>query len=154
MAGEGTSIRVAEASERIALEALQTRASLANPGDRQALLANPDAIALPVEQIQAGYVFVAEVDGELAGFAAILPRQDGDMDLDGLFVEPERWRQGIGKRLVEHCTGVAKIMGSRVLHVVGNPHAEVFYARCGFERFGTAETRFGSASLLRKGLRP
>ena len=36
------------------LESLQWRASLGNPGDRDALLANPDAIALMIEQIAAG----------------------------------------------------------------------------------------------------
>jgi hypothetical protein len=44
--------------ERSSLEALQWRASLANSGDRDALLANPDAIALPIEQIADGHVLV------------------------------------------------------------------------------------------------
>lgn len=45
------------------LESLQRRASLPNPGDRDALLANPDAIALPIEQIAEGCVFLAQRDG-------------------------------------------------------------------------------------------
>jgi len=40
-------IRPAVMSERQALEALQRRAALHNPGDGDALLANPDAIELP-----------------------------------------------------------------------------------------------------------
>src|SRR5438046_9814487 len=47
-------IRPALHAERSCLEALQWRASLANSGDRDALLANPDAISLPVEQIADG----------------------------------------------------------------------------------------------------
>ena len=70
-------IRPALQAERSLLEALQWRASLANPGDRDALLANPDAIALPVEQIADGHVFVAGRDGAIVGFAAVLPRPDG-----------------------------------------------------------------------------
>ncbi len=54
------SIRRADAQEREALEALQIRASLNNAGDREALLGNHDAIVLPLEQITAGLVFVAE----------------------------------------------------------------------------------------------
>lgn len=54
------SIRLALPVERRDLEQLQWRASLNNPGDRVALLANPDAIALPLEQIESGQVFVAE----------------------------------------------------------------------------------------------
>jgi Acetyltransferase (GNAT) family len=82
------SIRAAVTSERKALEALQVRASRNNADDREALLANPDAIALPLEQIAGGLVFVAERDGAIVGFAAVLPRQDGGAELDGLFVEP------------------------------------------------------------------
>ncbi|MDO8272302.1 MAG: hypothetical protein Q7U82_10350 [Gammaproteobacteria bacterium] len=47
-------IRTAQISDQKALEALQWRASLNNPGDREALLANPDAIELPLEQIEGG----------------------------------------------------------------------------------------------------
>ena len=43
-------IRPALIGERAALEALQWRASLANPGDRDHLLANPDAIVLPIDR--------------------------------------------------------------------------------------------------------
>ena len=82
------SIRLAVAGEREALETLQWRSSLNNSGDRDALLANPDAIVLPVEQIVAGRVFVAERDDGIVGFAALLPRADGETELDGLFVAP------------------------------------------------------------------
>jgi hypothetical protein len=45
------SIRLARHGEQTMLESLQRRASLSNPGDRDAILANPDAIALPIAQI-------------------------------------------------------------------------------------------------------
>jgi GNAT superfamily N-acetyltransferase len=53
-------IRPARPDEQQILESLQRRASLNNPGDRDALLANPDAIELPLEQIAEGCVFVAD----------------------------------------------------------------------------------------------
>src|SRR2546430_641435 len=84
-------IRPALETERSTLEALQWRASLANPGDRESLLANPDAIVLPVEQIVNGDVFVAESEGAIVGFAAVLTRADGNAELDALFVEPTLW---------------------------------------------------------------
>ena len=65
-------IRPAITAERESLEALQWRASLANPNDREALLANPDAIELPLRQILDGGVFVAEEAGRITGFSAIL----------------------------------------------------------------------------------
>jgi len=136
-------IRPAIMAERQALEALQRRASLNNPGDREALLANPDAIELPPDQIAAGHVFVAERDGVIVGFSAVLLRERSEMDLDGLFVEPELWRQGIGRLLVDHTVGFARVQGATALHVIGNPHAETFYRACGFEMRGTIPTRFG-----------
>jgi GNAT superfamily N-acetyltransferase len=145
-------IRLAVAAERRDLEKLQLRASLNNPGDRDALFANPDAIELPLEQITAGQVFVAERGGEMLGFAAVLPRDDGEIELDGLFVEPAAWRSGVGRILVNYCGTYARAKGSTLLHVVGNPHAASFYAACGFEHFGTHETRFGVGLLLMKKL--
>ena len=147
-----TTIRAARPSEQRDLEALQWRASLNNPGDRDALLANPDAIALPLDQIAAGGVFVAERGGAVVGFAAILPRDDGQTELDGLFVEPSLWKGGIGRALVEHCGDRARAHGAASLHVVGNPHAEGFYTSCGFETVGEFQTRFGTGLLMQKRL--
>lgn len=145
-------IRPAAPAERRQLEALQWRASLANEGDRDALQRHPDAIDIPLEQIAAGDVFVLEEDGAIAGFYAVLPREDGDTELDGLFVEPQLQRRGIGSRLMEHCADAARAGGSKALHVVGNTHAKEFYLCCGFEILAPFETRFGSALLMRKNL--
>src|SRR5262249_11444286 len=133
-------IRSARESERSRLEALQRRASLANSGDRDALLANPDAIALPIEQIAAGQGFVAEREGILVGFAAVLPRADGSAELDAMFVEPALWNHGIGRRLLDYVADVARGWAAGSLHVVGNPHAEGFYVSCGFRVIGAVDT--------------
>ena len=145
-------VRTAIASECKQLEALQRRASLNNPGDRAALIEHPDAIELSEEQIRNGGVFVAEVAGSVIGFAAILPRDDGDSELDALFVEPSAWRQGIGRGLVEHCASAAKAKGAKALHVMGNPHAEKFYVACGFEMLGTRQMRFGTGLIMKREL--
>ena len=139
----GIFVRTAKIDEHAALEALQRRASLSNPGDREALLAHPDAIELPIEQITGGGVFVAELEGVVAGFAAIVPRGDGGAELDALFVEPRLWKHGIGRKLVEHVALVARTNGATFLHVIGNPHAEGFYTSCGFTATGTIGTQFG-----------
>ncbi len=146
------SVRLAFVSERASLEAIQWRASLRNPGDRAALLANLDCIELPIEQIEARGVFIAEVAGAVQGFAAILPRDDGDADLDALFVEPDAWRQGIGRALVEACCAEARATGAKCIHVVGNPHAEGFYGSCGFKMLGTTQMRFGMGLLMKREL--
>jgi GNAT superfamily N-acetyltransferase len=146
------SIRLARLEDHAVLESLQSRASLSNPGDRDALVANPDAIDLPVEQIVAGCVFVAECDGVVAGFAAVVPRPDHGEELDALFVEPHLWRHGIGRRLVDYVADAARARSAAFLHVIGNPHAEGFYAACGFRKTGTVDTRFGIGLTMRRPL--
>lgn len=141
---QGLGIRPARPEDRDQLEELQRRASLALDDYREALLAHPDAIAVPAEQIERGEVLVAELDGRLAGFASILDNQD-KAELDGLFVEPDLWRQGIGSALVESATLEARHRGLSLITVVANPAAEAFYARCGFTVEGATETRFGPA---------
>lgn len=143
-------IRLAVPSEQRELEQLQLRASLGNAGDRDALLAHPDAIALPAEQIANGRVFVSEWNGAIVGFAAVEPRADEDSELDALFVDPHMQRRGIGRALIEHCAEFARRQGSLALQVVGNPHAKRFYDECGFEVVGTTETRFGPGLVMRK----
>jgi GNAT superfamily N-acetyltransferase len=142
-------IRPAIPAERRTLEALQRRASMGNKEDREALRRHPDAIDLPVEQILAGGVFVLEQDGAIVGFSAIVAREDGDVELDALFVEPGTQRRGIGKKLVEHCAEIARSRGSTTLHVIGNRHAEQFYLACGFSIIGSFDTRFGPGLLMR-----
>ena len=130
-------IRVAQPEEREELEELQRRASLANEKDRPHLEAHPDAIHLPPAQIANGQVHVAELDGRIAGFAAVVGGE-----LDGLFVEPELWRCGIGRMLVDKATHEARNRGL-ALTVTANPHALEFYTKCGFSVEGEAQTRFG-----------
>ena len=92
------------------LESLQRRASLSNPGDRDALLANPDAIAVPLEQLAEGCVFVAERAGAVAGFAAVVDRARRRLrSWMRCFVEPHFWKRGIGRRLVDHVADACSV---------------------------------------------
>jgi N-acetylglutamate synthase-like GNAT family acetyltransferase len=146
-------IRPAVPADQKVLEAVQWRASLNNPGDREALLANPDAIELSLEQIEVGGVFIAEEEGSVMGFAAILSRDDGDSELDALFVEPRTWRRGVGRALVERCCLASKVSGATAINVVGNPHAEGFYEACGFKQIGKKKMRFGVGLLMKRALK-
>ena len=136
---EALSIRLARPEEREDLEALQRRASLALPEYRAQLEAHPDAVELPAEQVAEGQVFVAELDGQVAGFAALV-----EGELDGLFVEPELWRRGIGTALVNQAAHEARRKGLS-LAVTAGPSARLFYESCGFSVEGEAPTRFGPA---------
>ena len=145
-------IRVARPEERKALEALQRRASLMWEEDRDALLANPDAIDLPADQIADGHVFVCERAGGAVGFGVVLPRDDGEAELDGLFVEPSAWRAGVGTCLIAEAERLAASQGASSLHVIANRRALGFYEACGFELSGQAQTRFGTAPTMMKAL--
>ena len=144
--------RLAIPAERLALEELQRRASLMSEEDRDTLLAHPDAIELPLEQITAGRTIVAENVDELLGFAVVLQRDDGDAELDGLFVEPAQWRRGIGRALVAEAERLAAREGAASLWVIANTSALDFYGACGFVTVGEVATRFRPAPRMRKAI--
>lgn len=132
-------LRLAAPEEHHDLEELQRRASLELPEYREDLLAHPEATHLPPAQIANGQVIVAELNGDLAGFAAVVGGE-----LDGLFVEPDLWGLGIGTALVEAATHEARLSG-RTLKVTASPSAKPFYESCGFSVEGEEQTRFGPA---------
>jgi len=136
-------IRLARSEEQPELEALQRRASLALGEYNEQLAAEPDAIELPLEQIEQGAVIVAEQEDAIAGFAVVLI-DDDVAELDGLFVEPQLWRKGIGSALVDVAVHEARRQGLAMM-VIANPSAREFYEKCGFRVEGEAETRFGPA---------
>jgi N-acetylglutamate synthase-like GNAT family acetyltransferase len=141
-------IRPARVAEREALEALQLRSSVRDPMYRAQLAAHPNAIDLPVEQITAGHVRVAEQNGVVVGFAVLLERSGGACELDGLFVEPERMRGGVGRRLVHDAARLARERGAARIDVVANPQSLAFYEAVGFTFAGEAQTRFGPAPRM------
>jgi len=151
MSGELT-IRLARADERPMLIGLQRQASLMWEEDRAALLAEPDAIDIPPGQIAEGRVHVCERDGAVVGFSVVVLRDDGGAELDGLFVDPAAWRQGIGRWLMHHSEAVAREAGASSLNVVANKRAAGFYLACGFQVLGEVPTRFSMAWSMVKAL--
>ena len=148
MSAHPISIRSARLAERDALDDLQRRASMHEPMYRAELAAHPDAIDLPAEQITAGLVQVAEQRGVVVGFAVLLGPAAGACELDGLFVEPERMRAGVGRRLVDDAKRIASERGATRIEVVANPQAVAFYESVGFIATGQAQTRFGPAPRM------
>lgn len=109
-------------------------------GDTAELLARPDLVQVPVEHLSAETCIVAEIDGAPAGFATVLPRPDGEAELDGLFVHPTRQRLGLGRALVTEAAQLARAMGASTLHVIANEDALAFYRAVGFIQTGMAPT--------------
>jgi GNAT superfamily N-acetyltransferase len=113
---------------------------------------HPEALELKADKIAAGLVIVYEHWGAAAGFVVVVPRDDGNADLDGPFVEPDLWRGGIGRKLVEEAAQFAIAIEAGLLVAVASPRAEPFYARCGFKPSGVRSTPHGPVSLMQRSL--
>lgn len=144
------SIRPAVIGEHSVLLDLQWRASLTHDAYRELLLQHPDAVELPVAHIEDGNTLVAEVAGRIVGFAVVLRRSESEMELDALFVEPERSGAGIGRSLVQKAEQRARADGASSLMVIASPEVLGFYRRCGFVIIEETPVRFGVAFVLRK----
>jgi GNAT superfamily N-acetyltransferase len=142
-------IRDARAAEQGALTELQRRASMHWDAYRDQLVAHPDAVELPADQIENGLVRVAELGADVVGFAVLLRPTGGACELDGLFVEPGRMGAGLGRALVEDAMRIARERGATRIEVVANPEAVGFYERLGFTGAKQVQTRFGPARRMR-----
>jgi GNAT superfamily N-acetyltransferase len=138
-------IRRAERDDLDAIRKIFRSASLANEGDREALLAHPEALEFSADAVAAGHVRVAVDGGAVVGFATITPSADA-WELDDLFVAPAHMRRGVATALVRHLLAEADVAA---IEVTANPHAMAFYRSVGFVDDGVAQTRFGPAPRMR-----
>jgi len=140
-------LRDAADDDAPALAALFRRASLANPGDRAALLGHPHALAWtgPPPPPARCRVATDGAGGPPVGFATTTPAPgaDGAVELVDLFVEPHRWRRGVARLLVADAVGAARDSGTSRVEVDANPHARDFYEAVGFVVVGETSTEFG-----------
>lgn len=146
------STRPAVVGEQPVLLDLQWRASLTHDAYRELLLQHPEAVELPVSHIEDGNTIVAEVDRLIVGFAVVLRLSASEMELDALFVEPERSGAGIGRYLVQEAAQRARADGASSLMVIASPEVLGFYRRCGFVIIEETPVRFGVAFKLRKNI--
>lgn len=142
-------IRFAAPDESTGLEQLQFRASIALPTYREDVLRHPEVIHLPPSLIVQKRVRVAVHASVTVGFIALLAPEDSVSKLDGLFVDPAWWRQGIGSALIRDACDLARAEHTHAIHVVANPDALEFYHACGFITVGETQTQFGPAPRMR-----
>jgi putative acetyltransferase len=96
-----------------------------------------EAEIVPEEQ-----VFVAEVDGRIAGFLAVKDRGGGQGYLHEIFVAPEFHRRGIGSTLLGLAQKLAPA-GLRLHTLQRNTEAAAFYECHGFTVVETGIGRVG-----------
>ncbi len=98
--------------------------------------------------------FVAELDGEVVGFASVGRSRDEEADNEGelyaIYLHPSRWDQGIGRALLERAEESMRAYGFEraVLWVMeGNERGERFYRAAGWERDGRKVDTFQGAEV-------
>ena len=142
-------IRAACASDLPALRDVFRRSSLSNERDRDLLLARPEALELTDEGITGGRTRVAVgADDEILGFITTRSLDAGVLEIEDLFVDPDRMRTGVASRLVEDLLATAGRDGVRRIEVTANPHANAFYRDVGFIQGHDTETRLGGAPRM------
>jgi GNAT superfamily N-acetyltransferase len=88
-------------------------------------------------------IWVAEVEGEIVAWAALLPASDGVCELDDLWVDPQAMGTGTGTALFRRAEARARDLGARALRWEADPNAVGFYERMGAAVVGTATSSWG-----------
>lgn len=87
--------------------------------------------------------FVAELDGDVVGFASVGRSRDDEAETEGelyaIYLHPSRWDQGIGRALLERAEESMRAYGFEraILWVMeGNERGERFYRAAGWQHDG------------------
>ena len=98
---------------------------------------------------------VAELSGVVAGFISFGPSRDADADTSAtaevyaVYVDPDRWRHGIGRVLLDAAVARSMPVTACTLWVLaGNIDAQGFYRSQGFEPDGATKTEDRNGVLL------
>jgi GNAT superfamily N-acetyltransferase len=82
------------------------------------------------ENLRTMEIFVAEADGEPAGWASLIPRGEVGW-LEDLWIDPPWIGRGVGRLLFEHVAARARELGARRLEWEAELNAHGFYERMG-----------------------
>jgi len=88
-----------------------------------------------LEALARDLLFLAEEEGEPAGYVALRHEPDGAFVVEQLFVVPGHERRGVGHRLLDYVEGYAIAERAPALRIVveqDNVPARDFYQRAGF----------------------
>ena len=94
-----------------------------------------DELTISPEFVATHEVYVAESDGKLLGFYALIVRED-KAELDHLWVAPEHIGAGVGKELFLHAMQDAARRNVSAVEILADPNAEGFYRKLGAHRIG------------------
>jgi putative acetyltransferase len=92
---------------------------------------------------------VLEEEGALLGFYTLLESPEGTLELEHLFVEPDRLRGGLGGQLLRHALRRAAERGFAEVCVLSDPNAAGFYRAHGARREEEIPSSIPGRSLSR-----
>lgn len=79
---------------------------------------------------------VACLGRDIVGYYTIRQHADGIVELEHLFVTPERFHQGIGRTLFSNALKQAAVRGVAMLTILADPNSAGFYERLGAKKIG------------------
>ena len=94
-----------------------------------------ESLTITPEFVGRNEVYAATLDEEILGFYA-LAGEGREIQLEHLWVSPERIGSGVGRLLFDHAVRRAASLGAEMLRVEADPNAEGFYRRMGATRVG------------------
>jgi N-acetylglutamate synthase-like GNAT family acetyltransferase len=87
--------------------------------------------------------WVAEADGAIVAWAALIPPSDGTAVLDHLWVAPGKMGRGLGTRLFELAAARARELGAKRLEWGAEPNSVGFYEKVGGRKLRDEVTEWG-----------
>ncbi len=94
-----------------------------------------ESLTISAEFVKESEVYAVFGEGEPVGFYALV-EEGPKMELEHLWVLPERMGLGLGRALFDHAVRRAAGLGAEVLGIEADPNAEGFYRRMGARRVG------------------
>ena len=94
-----------------------------------------DELTISPDFVAANQVFVAEDNGQIVGFYALIIRQE-KAELDHMWVAPAYIGSGVGKELFIHAMQKAAGNNLHEVTISSDPNAEGFYRKMGAHRVG------------------
>ena len=143
-------VREAKPEEQRELTRLCVRATMQAGYDEAFIDRSMPSLTVALPMITANCVQVAQ-DGssEVVGVVWVVPTAlQGIAALHGLYVDPPRWKRGIGRVLFGAAVARAKGIKAGALMITAEPSAEGFYKRMGAIRIGEGPFYFSPETIL------
>jgi N-acetylglutamate synthase-like GNAT family acetyltransferase len=109
-----------------------------------------DDLTISPDFVAANQVYVAESEGDLLGFYALVIRKD-KAELDHMWVAPAHIGTGVGRELFIHAMQTAAGENISAVEILSDPNAAGFYRKMGAHQVGetTSEVDGQSRALPR-----